>query len=79
MERYLEDPLSEALLRGDFEKASGVKVTSGETELILTPVAAAPAKKAKAAPKAKAPAKVKAEPKAKKRDEKSTNGQGKKK
>ena len=78
VERYLEDPLSEALLRGDFEKASGVRVTAGETDLILTPVAA-PAIKAKAAPKAKASAKVKAEPKAKKRDGKSADGKGKKK
>ncbi len=38
VERYLEDPLSEALLRGDLEKASGVKVTAGKEALILTPV-----------------------------------------
>ena len=40
VERYLEDPLSEALLRGEFEKASGVKVTAGSDGLILTPVIA---------------------------------------
>ena len=40
VERYLEDPLSEALLRGDFEKAAGVRVTAGAEELQLTPVTA---------------------------------------
>jgi ATP-dependent Clp protease ATP-binding subunit ClpC len=48
VERYLEDPLSEALLRGEFEKASGVKVTAGSDELILTPVTAKVKAKAKA-------------------------------
>jgi len=38
VERYLEDPLSEALLRGDLEKASGVKVAAGKEALTLTPV-----------------------------------------
>ena len=38
VERFLEDPLSEALLRGDLEKASAVKVTAGVSELTLTPV-----------------------------------------
>ena len=71
VERYLEDPLSEALLRGDFEKAAGVKVTAGKDELQLTPVAAKPAPKraAKSGARAKTAGKT----------EKSANGAKKKK
>ena len=38
VERFLEDPLSEALLRGEFEGASGISVTPGEDKLVLTPI-----------------------------------------
>ena len=38
VERFLEDPLSEALLRGEFEEASGIGVTAGEDKLVLTPI-----------------------------------------
>ena len=38
VERFLEDPLSEALLKGEFEEASGISVTSGEDKLVLTPI-----------------------------------------
>ena len=38
VERFLEDPLSEALLRGEFEGASGIGVTAGEDKLLLTPI-----------------------------------------
>ena len=38
VERYLEDPLSEALLRGDLENAGEVKVTAGNEALVLTPL-----------------------------------------
>ena len=54
VERFLEDPLSEALLRGEFEKASGVKVTAGSDGLILTPVTAKAKAKAKTGTKPKA-------------------------
>ena len=37
VERYLEDPLSEALLKGDFDNASGIKVTAGKEALALAP------------------------------------------
>ncbi len=38
VERFLEDPLSEALLRGEFGGASGISVTPGEDKLVLTPI-----------------------------------------
>ena len=38
VERFLEDPLSEALLRGEFGEASGISVTSGEGKLVLSPI-----------------------------------------
>ena len=38
VERLLEDPLSEGLLRGDFDNASGVKVTVDGDKLQLLPV-----------------------------------------
>lgn len=72
VERYLEDPLSEALLRGDFEKAKGVKVTAGAEALVLTPVLPRPKAKAKAAAGAKSG-------KAVKKDGSSANGKGNKK
>ena len=45
VERFLEDPLSEALLRGEFAEASGIGVTAEGDKLVLTPV---PKKKRKA-------------------------------
>ena len=74
VERYLEDPLSEALLRGDFGNAAGVRVTAGKDELQLTPVAAKPAPKTR-----KKAAKSGAGAKTAGKTEKSANGAKKKK
>jgi ATP-dependent protease Clp ATPase subunit len=38
VERLLEDPLSEELLKGSFANCTGVKVTAGKEALVLTPV-----------------------------------------